>query len=106
MLAPLRSKSLAKLLHQHDIYIAASRYDPCSNALIEALACGLPAIYLKSGGHPEIVGEAGFGFSVKEDILGLLDRLVREYKYRQSLIQLPTITEVARGYLEVMGLEA
>ena len=83
MLAPLRSKSLAKLLHQHDIYIAASRYDPCSNALIEALACGLPAIYLKSGGHPEIVGEAGFGFSVKEDILGLLDRLVREYKYRQ-----------------------
>ena len=42
-----------------DLYLAASRDDPCSNALLEALACGLPAAFLASGGHPELVGEAG-----------------------------------------------
>ena len=36
---------LAELLRAHDVYLAPSRDDPCSNALLEALACGLPAAY-------------------------------------------------------------
>ena len=39
------------------------RDDPCSNALLEALACGLPAAYRDSGGHPELVGEGGLPFA-------------------------------------------
>ena len=35
-----------------DCYVAASLDDPCSNALLEALACGLPALYRRSGGPP------------------------------------------------------
>ena len=50
---------VARLLREHDVYLAASRDDPCSNALLEALACGLPAAYLDSGGHPELVGDGG-----------------------------------------------
>ena len=56
---PLPSEQLADLLRSHDVYLAASRDDPCSNALLEGLACGLPAAFLRSGGHPELVGEAG-----------------------------------------------
>lgn len=102
---PVPSQELAELLRQHDIYITASRYDPCSNALIEALSCGLPAIYLKSGGHPEIVGEAGFGFTDPEEIPELLEQLVEEYAERQSRIALPSLAEVAGSYLAVMGIE-
>ena len=40
-IAPVPSAELAELLRAHDVYIAASRDDPCSNALLEALACGL-----------------------------------------------------------------
>jgi glycosyltransferase involved in cell wall biosynthesis len=103
-LPPTPSDQLAQLLRQHDIFITASRNDPCSNALIEALSCGLPAIYLRSGGHPEIVGNAGFGFEAPEEIPALLDRLAAEYTARQAQIALPTLPEVADRYLAVMGL--
>ena len=60
--ARCRRTSSPSLLRAHDVYLAASRDDPCSNALLEALACGLPAAFLRSGGHPELVGEGGIGF--------------------------------------------
>jgi glycosyltransferase involved in cell wall biosynthesis len=105
MLPPVTSTELACLLRQSDVFITASRNDPCSNALIEALSCGLPAIYLESGGHPEIVKEAGFGFLDESDIPSLLDRLVDEYEDRRARISLPTLTEVADHYLAIMGIE-
>jgi glycosyltransferase involved in cell wall biosynthesis len=38
--------------------------DPCPSVVIEALACGLPVVYPKSGGVPELVGDdAGIGVS-------------------------------------------
>jgi glycosyltransferase involved in cell wall biosynthesis len=36
--------------------------DPCPSLVIEAMACGLPVVYARSGGVPELVGdEAGVG---------------------------------------------
>ncbi len=72
LIPPKSSKELAELLRQHDIYITASVNDPCSNALIEALSCGLFAIARNSGGHPEILGGRGFLFDKDEDILNYL----------------------------------
>lgn len=95
---------LAKLLREHDIYITASKNDPCSNSLIEALSCGLPAIYLQSGGHPEIVKQAGAGFEAAEQIPELLDDLVDGYEKYQSLISVLSIQEVAQEYLRVLEL--
>lgn len=101
---PVGSDALAAELRRHDIYITASLQDPCSNALLEALACGLPAIFARSGGHPEIVGEAGFGFDAPEEIPTMLERLVAEYDARRAAIAIPTLAEVADRYVEVLGL--
>jgi glycosyltransferase involved in cell wall biosynthesis len=98
------SYRLAESLRNHDIFIIASINDPCSNALIEALSCGLPAIFLQSGGHPEIVKDAGFGFEEQNQIPNLLTKLVDEYEIRQNKISIPTINEVAHAYLNAMGL--
>ncbi|HCU80401.1 MAG TPA: hypothetical protein DGN60_04460 [Chloroflexi bacterium] len=105
MISPVDSASLADILREHDIFITASVHDPCSNALIEALSCGLPAIGARSGGHPELIGEAGYLFDDKKDILGLIDDLVDNYQQAQNSIKVPTLSEVGYSYMRVMGLK-
>lgn len=98
---PVPSEDLADLLRQHDIYITASRNDPCSNAVIEALSCGLPALYLNDGGHPELVGTGGLPFMTNEEILPQLDRLVENYEMFQNLIVVSKLRDVASKYLSI-----
>ena len=71
------------------IFIAASENDPCSNALVEALACGLPAVYRDSGGHGELAGGAGLGLTRADEIPDLLQRLGDEYERYQDLMSGP-----------------
>ena len=53
------------IYQKHEVYINLKYLDPCPNAVIEALSCGLPVIYSNSGGTPELVGNnAGIGLSV------------------------------------------
>jgi glycosyltransferase involved in cell wall biosynthesis len=102
VVGPLASEPLADLLRTQDAYLAPSRNDPCSNALLEGLACGLPAAYLRSGGHPELVGDAGIGFEHSEELPEVLARLLRELEERRAAIHVPALTEVADHYLEVL----
>jgi glycosyltransferase involved in cell wall biosynthesis len=104
VVGPLDSKALADLLRTQDVYVAPSRDDPCSNALLEALACGLPAAYRDSGGHPELVGEGGLPFRADEELGEVLDRLVAELDERRALISTHSIAWVADRYLEVLGI--
>jgi glycosyltransferase involved in cell wall biosynthesis len=102
--APVDSHGVARLLCGHDVYLAASRDDPCSNALLEALACGLPAAYLDSGGHPELVGEGGLPFREPEELPGVLDRLAADLEGYRAGISVPSLRDVADAYLAVLGL--
>jgi glycosyltransferase involved in cell wall biosynthesis len=99
---PVTSEELAELLRAQDVYLAPSRDDPCSNALLEGLACGLPAAFLRSGGHPELVGEAGLGFDDAEELPELFARLRRELDVRRAAIRVPALVDVADRYLEVL----
>jgi glycosyltransferase involved in cell wall biosynthesis len=101
---PQPSRPLADLLRSHDIFVTASLHESCSNALIEALACGLPALYADSGGNPELARDAGFAFTGPEEIPPLLDRLVDEFEDRRARIAAPRLDSVADAYLEAMGL--
>jgi len=100
---PVPSEQLSDLLRDHDIYITASLHESCSNALIEALACGLPAIYVRSGANAEIVKEGGLGFSGKEEIPALLDDLAAAHAQYKSQIRIASLAEIADQYLAVMA---
>ncbi len=104
MIPAVDSYRMAELFREHDIYITASKNDPCSNSLIEALTCGLPAVYLQSGGHPEIVKQAGIGFEAADQIPGLLGQVADRYEALQSRISTPSIMEVSEQYLKVLEL--
>jgi glycosyltransferase involved in cell wall biosynthesis len=102
---PLPSGSLGKSLREHDIYITASRNDPCSNALIEAMACGLPALYKNSGGHPELVGFGGLPYAACSEIPDLLERLNRNYELFSGCLSVVPVSQIAKRYLDALFSE-
>jgi hypothetical protein len=62
----------------------------------------LPAAYLRSGGHPELVGDGGIGFDDPEELPGVLQRLRNEHAARRAAIRVPALAEVTDRYLEVL----
>jgi glycosyltransferase involved in cell wall biosynthesis len=47
------------LLRRAQLMLHTKVNDPCPSAVIEAMACGLPVVYPKSGGTVELVGDEG-----------------------------------------------
>lgn len=97
---PQSSEKLADLLREHDIFIIASIDDPCSNSLIEALHCRLPAVVRSSGGHPEIIGTAGVTFEGKEDVLDAINLINENLEMYRGGINRPNISVVGRSYYD------
>ncbi len=54
-------ENVADYLKVSDIFIHSSKGEGCSNAILEAMAAGLPVVASNTGGTPEIV-EKSFGF--------------------------------------------
>ena len=99
---PARSPEVARLLREHDVFVFASLNEACSNSLLEALACGLPALYVDSGSNGEVVGGAGIAFRDAADAVARLDELVERYEELQAAISVPSLAETADRYLEVL----
>lgn len=106
MIPPSPSEDVAELLRAHDIFVFASQHESCSNALLEALACGLPALYVESGSNGELVREGGVGFASLDDVGAGLDRIVDELDDRRDRIVVPSLADVTDRYLAAMGLPA
>ncbi len=100
-LPPRGSEALAALLRKHDIYVTASENEPCSNALLEALACGLPALYRNGGGSSELVGFGGLAFENGEEFVNNLERMVGSYEMFQSCVTIKDMDEIASRYIEL-----
>ena len=102
LLKPVTEREIAKMLRDHDVFIHAAKNDPSSNAIIEALACGLPILYEDSGGNSELVKDCGVPL-VNNNIERSIDILRAKYQtLRTSLISQQdrfTINNVALKYL-------
>jgi len=53
------------LLAAMDLFVLPSLSEGMSNALLEAMAAGLPIVATTAGGNPEVIGEDGAGVLVK-----------------------------------------
>lgn len=99
---PQNSKRLASLLRDHDIFISASRHEPCSNALLEGLSCGLPALYRHEGGNPELVGDGGVSFTDEGDVLEKLDVLINGYEAYKVAVKADKMADIAAEYIALI----
>lgn len=94
--------ALGELLRGSDIYVTASRHESCSNSLLEALACGLPAVAIRSGGNPEVLGLGGELFSGADDVIACVDAVAENLEKYRSAIPVRKISDVAKAYLSFL----
>jgi len=99
---PLPSHELAVKLKEHDMFIFASEIEACSNSLLEAMHCGLPAVAFNGSSNVEIIGKGGLLFDKPEEIPLFLKRIADNYSEYQSDIQLPLMEEVGESYYRFM----
>ena len=95
---PLPCGRLANEIRKHDIFITASLDDPCSNSLIEALHCGLPAVVRNSGGHPEIIANNGIVFDEKKDVCRAIDIVAHNYTEYTKYFNALNIIDIGNKY--------
>lgn len=99
VIPPLPSRDLATKMRESDILLTASMNDPCSNIIVEALACGTPVLALASGGHPELVRGGGMLFSGKDDLLQKIDQMVLDLDVLRKGIRKSSMNRVGASYL-------
>ena len=89
--SPLHGKDLADKLKENHVYITASKNEPSGNHHIEAAQCGLPIIYINSGGIPEYSN--GYGIVI-DDLKDSLEKTRSEYiKLKTRLLDYPFNSE-------------
>jgi glycosyltransferase involved in cell wall biosynthesis len=108
-----------RALQALDIFVLPSLNEGISNTILEAMACGMPALVTPVGGNVELVpnGEAGSYFAPGDAgaLADLLQRYLREPALRQAharaararVVQhhaLPAMVAAYRGvYDELLG---
>jgi glycosyltransferase involved in cell wall biosynthesis len=71
------SEQVFPLLQMSDVFCLPSRSEGFSNALVEAMACGLPCVATRVGGNAEALSDGENGFLVApEDVEGTADRIL------------------------------
>ena len=89
----LNSSDLSQKLKESDIYITASKNDPCSNSLIEALSSGLKCFALNSGGHPELINKKSFLFNNKDEMLNLIKSNKDEIQFKNDVFDIKNVCQ-------------
>ncbi len=65
-LGEYRPSDLPLHLMRADLALHLKYKDPCPNAVIERMACGLPHVFSNSGGTPELIANAGIALEVPD----------------------------------------
>jgi glycosyltransferase involved in cell wall biosynthesis len=93
---------LAQILRAHDVFITASRHEACSNALLEALACGLPVVAIASGSNAELMGDAGVSFTGYADVISAIGTASERIENLRLLYKAKSIRAVAAQYRDFL----
>jgi hypothetical protein len=100
---PLSGVTLAKEIKKHHIYLTASLNEPSGNHHIEGAQCGLPLLYIESGGIPEYCENYGLSFSY-ENFEENLNKILDNYQiYLEKVKKYPLNSDImCKNYLNII----
>lgn len=101
LLNPISGIELAKKLKDNHIYLTASLHEPSGNHHIEGAQCGLPILFINSGGLPEYCNGYGVMFD-NGDFKNKLEYLTANYeKYLNKVREYPRNSmTMSKDYLD------
>ena len=89
-----------------DCFILPTRYDPFPNAVLEALAMGLPAIVGRRSGAAETVRHGGNGWICEpDDVAGLVQLMHAAARVAADELRDPAARAAARSTAESYGID-
>lgn len=100
IIEPLASVELAKELKKHDIFVATSKCESCSNSLIEAIDCGLAIVARDSGCYREITGEGGEIFQKIEESIPAIKQVAEDLNDYQTKLPYYSIEDIGQQYYQ------
>ena len=86
VISPLSGKELVDQLKKSHVYITGSINEPSGNHHIEGALCGLPVLYLNSGGIPEYCEKFGLEYNL-DNLETKIIEIMNNYKEYFSLIE-------------------
>ena len=102
IIPPLSGHELANEIRDHDIYITGSLNEPSGNHHIEAALCGLPILYINSGGIPEYCEEFGLDITLENYIEKILYMVQYYEKFKKNMRKYPyESNSMSQQYLQL-----
>lgn len=106
-LGRIPAEETPRYYNRADIFVLPSFNEGMSNALLEALACGLPAIVTETGGSHELVTENQNGLYIEmkssSSIEGALRKLLQDTELRERFGKESRRKAEANGWKQVAG---
>jgi glycosyltransferase involved in cell wall biosynthesis len=108
LIAPLWGPKLGEELRKHDIYVTASRFEPCGMHHIEGAASGMPVVYHKDcGGINELCNQHGEVYNSFKDFKKKLKHVadnIEVYKNKINFNNLRIEHCCEKFYQEILGM--
>jgi len=84
---PTHGVEMVNLLKQANVYVTASRYEPCGNHYIEGVACGLPLLYHSAGGGVTSMKDFGLAYKDFDDFKVQLENISLNHQQYYDIIR-------------------
>ena len=105
IIEPTHGIDLGNKLNEHDIYITASRFEPCGMHHVEGSASGLPVIFHKDGGGiNELCRNHGESFGTFDEFLVALEKIKSNMAFYKEKIDYKylSMTRCVDSYINVI----
>ncbi len=86
VIKPLSGNELVDKIKENHVYLTASLNEPSGNHHIEGAQCGLPLIFINSGGTPEYCNGYGVMFNNKKDFEKKLNEVFKNFDLYKKII--------------------
>ncbi len=89
-----------KLICEYDLLFFPSKYEACSNLLLEALNNGLPVIALDSSSNSEILKKGGELYKTTDELPEIINKVVNNIDKYRAAIEVQDLKFIAENYYQ------